>query len=249
MNHSVFGEAAIELNFTLEKWCLWQIDQPPVDPWPGGEILPYHEGLADAGFLPLMQRRRLTPLARAALAVAWHCREEHEQLPAVFCSDHGESQAYFAMLNHLAGAEQLSPSQFSLSVHNAIAGLYSLYSASKAPYVALAGGQESLFAAFLEVAGMLAENPATAVLVVWYEQPLPQVYGAYAPSPKAPLALAMRLSCGNQGLTLRLTRHADEGKMSPTHPLEAFSQAVSVGLRQARHPLERSCWRWELLDE
>jgi hypothetical protein len=196
------------LCFTLERWCLWQsVECRPNTAWPCGEVLPCREGGADAGFLPLMQRRRLSPLAKAAISVAWPCREGFPDLPAVFASRHGESRYYFEMLNELARSEPLSPSRFSLSVHNAIAGLYSLYGETRSPYVAIAPGEEGVSAALLEAAGLIAEHPEGRVLVVWYEQPLPAEYRSYTGGPDFTLALAMRLGGPSlRGPQLRVRR-------------------------------------------
>jgi hypothetical protein len=110
-------------------------------------------------------------------------------MPAVFFSSHGESQYYFEMLHGIAAHEDVSPSRFSLCVHNAIAGLSSVHSASFEPYVSLSGGEEGVFAAFLEAGGLLLETPQ--VLVVWYEQPLPDAYRAYLTTSETTWALAM----------------------------------------------------------
>ncbi len=88
----------------------------------------------------MMQSRRLSPLAGAVSAVAWHSRQQCGDMPAVYFSNHGESQYYFEMLQGIAQGDDVSPSRFSLSVHNAIAGLSSFHSASYLPYVCLAGG-------------------------------------------------------------------------------------------------------------
>ena len=177
--------------------------------WPGGEVLPCNGGRADVAFLPMMQSRRLSPLARAVSAVAWHSRQQCGDMPSVFFSSHGESQYYFEMLQVLAGGEDVSPSRFSLCVHNAIAGLASFHSASYLPYVSLAGGTEGMFAAFLEAGGILLET--SKVLVVWYEQALPDAYRAYLATSETTFALAMVLtraggSDTSYGLFAGLTR-------------------------------------------
>jgi hypothetical protein len=210
-----------DLCFALEQWCLWQSAAFPAQAcWPHGEVLPCNGGSAEVGFLPLMQRRRLSPLAKAAMAVAWPCRQGFPDLPAVFSSNHGESRHYFEMLTDLAESREISPSRFSLSVHNAIAGLYSLYGETRAPYVVLAPGQEGVSAALLETAGLLAEQPNRRVLAVWYEQPLPEAYRGYTRGPDCILALAMRLGAvSSHSPVLRLSRR----------PLETTSSLLLEG--------------------
>lgn len=236
------------LGFTLQHWCLWQSEEPPlVDHWPGGEVLPYNGGSADVGFLPMMQSRRLSPLARAACAVANHCRQKNGDMPSVFFSSHGESQYYFEMLEGIAAHEDVSPSRFSLCVHNAIAGLSSFHSTSFQPYVSLSGGTEGLFAVFLEAGGLLLETPK--VLVVWYEQPLPDAYRAYLATSETTWALAMVLTkAGNPGHQLRLVRRPGEGLSTTEDSAESLVQAILENRRSSLCHLNRSIWQWSLDD-
>ncbi len=236
------------LAFTLKHWCFWQSAPcPEANGWPDGDILPYQQGNADVGFLPAMQRRRLSPLARAACAVAWRSRSKSGDMPSVFCSNHGESQYYFEMLEDIAGAETVSPSRFSQCVHNAIAGLSSFHSASFLPYVALAGGTEGLFSAFLEAGGMLLDVPQ--VLVVWYEQPLPDAYLPYLPGTDVTWALAMTLTrAGSAGRQLRLTREPSNDPTSQENGLPKLVQAVIHGQSSGSCRQDRSIWHWRLDD-
>lgn len=234
------------LSFTLKHWCFWQ-SQPAstAASWPGGRILPSRAGAADVNFLPMLQRRRLSPLARAACAVAWNCREMHGDMPAVFFSQHGESQYYLEILSGLATDGGVSPSRFSLCVHNAIGGLHSLHSASFWPYVSLAGGGEGFFTPFLEAAGLLLET--SEVLIVWYEQALPEIYQTYLPLSGNSWALAMVLGrAGQSGPQLALMRqatpigaNADSGASDPL-------QAILNDRRSGSCRLESSIWHWSL---
>lgn len=236
------------LCFTLKYWCLWQSEEisRPTS-WPGGQVLPCSGGYADVSFLPMLQRRRLSPLARAVCAVAWNCRKVAGNLPTVFFSNHGESQYYFQMLQDLAAGESLSPSRFSLCVHNAIAGLYSLQSESVLPYICLAGGSEGLFAAFIEASGLLLEMPQ--VMLIGYEQPLPPVYQTYLAGPTKTWALAMVLARQDQiGYTLRLLREPSQGVGSTAPQMDYWLQCIIDGQRSGTMVLERSVWHWSLAD-
>jgi hypothetical protein len=249
--HTPSAESGIRetrLCFTLQHWCLWQSEEPsPGVRWPGGEVLPYNGGSADVGFLPMMQSRRLSPLARAASAVAHHCRQKSGDMPSVFFSSHGESQYYLEMLHGIATRDDVSPSRFSLCVHNAIAGLSSFHSASFLPYVSLAGGTEGPFAAFLEAGGILLETPK--VLVIWYEQPLPDAYRADLATSGTTWALAMVLTkAGGPGHQLQLTRRPDQSQSATENDTISLVQAVLENRRNALCRLDRSIWQWSLSD-
>jgi len=234
------------LAFTVKHWCFWQsAHHPQTKVWPNGEILPHNQGKPDVGFLPAMQRRRLSPLARAACAVAWRCRGENGDMPSVFFSNHGESQYYFEMLEELAEGEHVSPSRFSQCVHNAIAGLASFHGSSFLPYVALAGGTEGLFSAFLEVGGMLLDAPQ--VLLVCYEQPLPDAYLPYLTGSQTTWALAMTLArSGGVGPQLHLTREPANGPALAENGLPKLVQAVISGQQSGYCQQDRAIWDWRL---
>ena len=236
------------LRFSVKHWYLWQSAEVPAGRrWPGGEVLPCNGGGADVGFLPMMQRRRLSPLARAACAVAWHGRQAAGDMPTVFFSRHGESQYYLEMLQDMAAGEPVSPSRFSLCVHNAIGGLFSFQTESFLPYVSLAGGTEDLFAAFIEAGGQLQEVPQ--VMVVCYEQSLPTAYQGYVSSPPLTWALALVLGrSGESGYGLKLTRTSCGNGASAGQQMPALVQAILNGQRNGEADLERSVWRWRLDD-
>lgn len=234
------------LAFTLKHWCAWQSASISGPGWPGGEILPNHQGSADVSFLPMMQRRRLSPLARAACAVAWNCRQAESEMPSIFYSAHGESSYFFEMLEEMTAGEPVSPSRFSLAVHNAIVGQFSLYSENVLPYVALAGGSEGLFAGFIEAAGMLLQAPN--VMLVCYDQPLPEVYRPYLSTAEQTWALAMVLAKPDQaGGKLHLLR--EPSTASDVASLNQETDLLHSMVNDQRNgscQLKNTLWRWQL---
>ncbi|MCQ8105409.1 beta-ketoacyl synthase chain length factor [Methylomonas sp. SURF-2] len=240
------SSARATLSFTLEHWCLWQSKSAPIEAiWPNGRILPVLAGGADVSFLPMMQRRRLSPMARAACAVAWDCRETHGDMPAVFFSRHGESQYYLEILSGLAAEAGVSPSRFSLSVHNAIGGLHGLHAQSFQPYVTLAGGDEGFFGPFLEAAGLLLDVPQ--VLLVWHEQVLPAIYRAGPPSSRGLWALAMVLGgTARPGPQLKLIREATAMDADADSDAADPLPAMLCDRRSGSCRLERATWHWNL---
>lgn len=239
--------AELHLNFGLKHWCFWQsdsIDSQQI--WANGELLLCNGGQANIHFLPMLQKRRLSPLARAACAVAWHCRQLAGEMPTVFFSEHGESQYYFEMLHDMAEGECLSPSRFSLSVHNAIAGLFSIQTESLEPYVSLAGGTEGLFAAYIEAAGLLLEAPQ--VMIVCYDQPLPIQYQAYTTSSTNTWALAMVLTQEEfSNCHLSLKRIASDLASSPNIS-HAWLNAMLTNQSEGFISLNHATWYWSLRD-
>lgn len=237
---------ALQLTFNLQQWCFWQSE--PIasqQGWPLGTVLPSDFGSPDVQFLPMMQRRRLSPLAKAACAVAWRCRQLYGNLPTVFYSVHGESRFYLDMLRDMAKGEAVSPSRFSLCVHNAIAGLFSFQSQNTQPYVSLAGGSEGMMGAFIEIGGLLLETPQ--VMLVCYEQALPVEYQNYWPLMDKTWALALVLSRNSEANSCRLHwRRSAKQAVQPIDSDLALAHAIVKGQYHGCLQFPAAEWTWEL---
>lgn len=123
-----------------------------------------------------MIRRRAGRLAQIGLNVALSCARD--PMPAVFCSRHGETHRSVELLTALAQREPMSPASFGLSVHNAVGGLYAIIHGSHERVTAIAGGGGSAGFGLLEACGMLVAG-AKSVLLVVYDEPLPEPYRVF----------------------------------------------------------------------
>lgn len=152
------------------------------------------EGSPTASAVPAMLRRRLTRWGRLALQVASELADELDPMaPVIFSSRHGDTERTQQLLTDLANGEQLSPTAFSLSVHNAPLGLFTIVRQITAPSLALAAGKETLAHAWLEAATWLAQG-APQVLLVHADEPLAGFYQADADEQELPQALALLLT-------------------------------------------------------
>lgn len=140
-----------------------------------------------------MQRRRLGSLARVIFHVLDQCAEAQANEPVIFSSSMGEIQRTYGILKSIAADEPVSPGAFSLSVHNAIAGQWSLIRGIEAPMLALSPPENSPVPALIEAAGMLQEGRYPVVNVVFFDERLPEFFSAFLDGPVAPVALAIRL--------------------------------------------------------
>ena len=248
LEHTVgTAEETSPLTFSLLQWCYWQIEPLACRHyWPCGQILPSGATGIELQHLAMMQRRRLSPLGKAACAVAWECQQTYGNLPTVFYSAHGESRYYFEMLQDMAANEPVSPTRFSLCVHNAIAGLFSIQTQNVLPYVALAGGTEGIAAAFIEASGLLLEVPK--VLLVCYEQALPAEYQRYLPAREQTWALALVLgrAANPAEWHLQWQRKAGLQKLKENSAPTVFPQAIVTGQFNGCLQQPTSTWHWTL---
>lgn len=191
-------EWRITLKIAIESWCCWpaEASSPATSSYfSNGEYGSAQFEKPVVENVPPMQKRRLSRLARVVFHVLDFCADEDSQSPVVFSSVMGEIQRTQGILDTLAKGEAVSPAAFSLSVHNSIAGLWSLIRGNKAAMLALAPPSGSPVTALLEAAGMLAEGGSDAVNVVFYDEGFPAFYHPFLQGPAAPYALALKLVC------------------------------------------------------
>lgn len=233
------------IQFDIDQWQAWAPGLASADDWAiwarNPRDLDSSEAQPDVSFLPAMQRRRLSRLARMVFAVATPLATE--RMPLVYASRHGETARTFSILDDLARDEALSPTQFSLSVHNAIIGLWSIQQRDTSEMTALAAEGDGLEHAVLEAAMLLAEG-APAVLVVIAEDQAPDVYGPWIEDVSFPYATALLLKPG-QSWQLSLET-ADENSARTRHPhaIELI-RALLDGRHTCTHQWSRRQWTWQ----
>jgi hypothetical protein len=128
----------------------------------------------------MMLHRRATPLGQKIIASAIACGEVVRNARYVLASRHGEFSRLLGILDTLAVGEQPSPAEFSMSVHHALAGLLSIHIGNTKGHIALAAGAGTFGMALLEAAACLAEEPDSAVLLLYGDEPLPGPYATFA---------------------------------------------------------------------
>ncbi|WP_201175140.1 beta-ketoacyl synthase chain length factor [Pseudomonas sp. S31] len=234
------------ITFDISHWRAWAPGlSTPADwqAWANGQQPTSGTACApDVAFLPAMQRRRLSHLARMAFAVAWPLAEGHEQLPLVFVSRHGETPRTFSILSDLAAGQPLSPTQFSLSVHNAVIGLWSILKGSTSEMTALAAAGDGFENGMMEAATLLAEGVPAVLLVVTEEQP-PTAYSPWVEDVPFSYAMALLITPGQQW---QLSLGGDSGGQ-PTELPNGLSwlKASLTGCNSFTHSWKRRTWNWQ----
>ena len=163
-------------------------------------------------------------------------------MPFVYASRHGETTRNFALLSDLAEQQPLSPTQFSLSVHNAIVGLWSIFQSDTSEMTAIAAEGDGLEHAVLE-AGMLLNEGAPAVLLVIAEESPPDAYRPWIDE-NTPYALALRLTKGD---SWQLQLQASEDLAPQPHEPHALQliRALLHNHSQFTHHWKTRKWNWQ----
>ncbi|MGE8496623.1 MAG: beta-ketoacyl synthase chain length factor [Pseudomonas sp.] len=234
------------MHFRIEKWNAWAPGLESSDDWHVWcrDPVPVTDAQQqpDVGFLPAMHRRRLSRLARMVFHAAWPLAESHTHLPLVFASRHGETPRTLALLSELGRDEPLSPTQFSLSVHNAIIGQWSILRGDTSEMTALAAEVDGLEHAVLEACTLLGDG-APAVLVVLAEETPPDLYAPHIDDVPFPYAVALLLTPGDE---CSLQWRTGQGPCCEwPHPVNLL-RALVTGQTSLEHHWKNRQWIWSL---
>ena len=238
------------ITFNIEQWRAWAPGLATADDWRQWSQHPTPVDNADqapdVSFLPAMQRRRLSRLARMAFSVGWPLADGREQLPLVFVSRHGETPRTFEILSDLAASQPLSPTQFSLSVHNAVIGLWSILRGETSEMTALAAAGDGLEHGVIEAAAMLAEGAQAVLLVITEEDP-PGAYAPWIDDVPFPYALGLLLTPGDQwqlSLSSVDVQKATPRRSEWPHALNLL-RALATRQGALQHPWKSRLWNWQ----
>ena len=153
--------------------------------------------------IPAMQRRRLSRLAKLALNSAMQTLATRKVDYIVWVSQYGDEAKTLNILEDVLREQTPSPTQFSTSVHNAISGLYSILCQDATPATSLAGSWND---GLIEAYAWLKTRPeARQVLLVYYDEALPDIYAEHQPFAAFAMATMISLAPANLMLTAKHT--------------------------------------------
>ena len=209
--------------------------------WPAGAT-----AAPDIGFIDPLVRRRLSSLSKMALKVAHDCAADVGPMRLVFASRHGELRRTTGMLDDIRASQPVSPTAFSLSVLNAMTGVYGIARRDRSAATAISAGAETLGYALLEAHAQFSADPTTPVLMVYADEPAHERYGMVEHEmPAGALAVLVEkgapaeLECA-AGPALEigsLPAYATQGE-ALTHGLTARAAVAWQGLGRR--------WQWSL---
>jgi hypothetical protein len=104
----------------------------------------------DISFVPPLVRRRFSPLQKIFFALA-NAVEKSPAGCSVFSSCTGEVTLTRRIVDEFHEDGSVSPHRFSSSVYNAAPGLWSVFTKNKAPYTAVAAGDDSIECGLIEM--------------------------------------------------------------------------------------------------
>lgn len=164
--------------------------------------------------LPAMQRRRLSPLAKLVLHTARTVLQgisaEESVDYIVWSSCYGDELTTASIIQDIAHGQTPSPTQFSISVHNAISGLYSILYQDDTPATSLSSAiQCSWQDAMIEAYSVLKTQQKQKALIVYYDAPLPELYHYDGVQVTEMYAVGAILSLDEPNIAMTASAHHD----------------------------------------
>lgn len=188
-----------------------------------GETYPALENIA------AMQRRRLSTIAKMALNSAIQSKADTQIEYIVWASQYGDETKTYKILEDVLQDMTPSPTQFSTSVHNAIAGLYSILCQDATPSTSLsATWSEALVEAYAYLKTQAINGKA---LVVYYDEPLPAVYTEYTAFQGFAMAALIELNEPNLMLKLDNISNVEHKFMDALNFHDFFKQTSADEMR------------------
>jgi hypothetical protein len=241
----------MHLDFTVRCWSAWApnlTSNAQWLAWAKQATLPYGDEQPALAVMPAMMRRRMSRLGRVALQTSWDCSTAGLDMPMVFTSRYGDVDRSLALLDDLAADGVVSPNGFSLSVHNAIAAMYSMARVDRSNVICVAGGRASAASGLVEAAGLLADG-ASEVMVVCYDEALPAAYAAFRDEPPCVWAWAWRVArpeAGEAWMSLSLgPAGADDDAAKPIPTSLDVLRHFLVGEALLVQTVDGRRWAWQ----
>lgn len=235
------------LKFAVRNWFAWTPERSSPEQWRDWAGPCRQDDYVAPVALPLSLRRRATPLGQTLLAGALGFADIVGQARYVQASRHGEFSRSHLTLKALAEEEEVSPAEFSMSVHHGLAGLLSIHTGNREGHIALAAGTESFACGLLEAAACLAEQPQTPILLLYADDKLPFEFAGLAGSEAGlPCVVVLGLTApGMAGRDIALTQRPASRAADPS--VSAASDFLGFLLSGNEHATshgEHWDWTW-----
>ncbi len=152
------------MRFSIDNWFYWENDYCDINSRSTTKNY-------DLSNIPVIQRRRLPEVAKRMNAFTKRLSEQ--KIPIIYATHNGEISQTLSIIRTFK--DDVSPAKFSLSVHNAIAGLLSIIHKNNQPYQTIDSMSGLLEVAITEAYALLSHY--NKVGIVYYDEELPVLLG------------------------------------------------------------------------
>ncbi|MEJ8323340.1 beta-ketoacyl synthase chain length factor [Kosakonia sacchari] len=216
------------------QWQQWSLGSGAIDP-----------ALAQAKLaaLPMMTARRLSSGSRLAVECGITLMRQHTVDAVVFSSRHGELERNYRILQALAADQDISPTDFAMSVHNSAVGNLTIAMQQPIASSSVSAGLDTFQQGLCEAICFLQAG-YKRVLMVDFDGTLPAFYhpGLHPDMPTWAYAVALVIEAGD---TLQCVSESAICNGEPHLPQSMqFLQHYLLNESEFSIAGERLNWRW-----
>lgn len=146
--------------------------------------------------IPMMQARRMSQSTGLACEVFLEILQQQKIDAAVFLSEHGELERSHKIIEALNANNNISPTDFSMSVHNVAAGLSTILSKQTIEISSISAGPDGLAHTLYEIIAFL-ESGVKNVILVAFDGGTPEFYYNYGVGHEPTYAVGFLFEKGN----------------------------------------------------
>lgn len=197
--------------------------------------------------IPSMQARRMSPPSKLSVEVFCELNKNHCIDAAIFISDSGEITRSYKIIESLGLNTEISPTDFSMSVHNAPSGLATIISQKNIPISSISAGKNGFFDAFYE-ASTLFSSSIKKILILAYEDEIPLFYKSDTTLDHPAFAIGWIIEQGHQwNISIEKTNNIHEVYSQPLS-LEFLKNLLSKQ-HFSLHNQNKQIWTWDYNNE
>jgi hypothetical protein len=218
---------------TNEDWMTWaksgQCDQ---------QALPAFD------LVPSRMKRRMSLSSKLVIQVSLLLSSRHDIDYGVFISRHGELPRTLKLLNEILSGEEASPIAFSQSVHNTASGLFTIADKNPLPVTSLAACQDSFQQGVIEAFSRLNTSVKQKILLVCFDEVVPEVYNSFADELSSCYALGLVLESGDGWVVETCDLEKVSKEIALPQALQ-FAQSYFLGRKNFIIAGSRQNWEWK----
>lgn len=167
----------------------------------------------DVSFVPMMLRRRCSPLTKMCFSASHQCIPEGADVPVISVSKYGEIQRQYAISKKIVETKEVSPTAFSLSVFNTAIALLGISLKNHASAQAFSTMSHQLEAGLIHALSFLENHTEQEKLLLLVgEERLPDAYQKISTEQNIPFVAAFLLSLHGKGYTVRFSSASSDGQ-------------------------------------
>lgn len=239
----------MKISFSIEKW--FALSSGLSDPeawitWSKNKNHDWNLPIAKSAKLSALQARRMSVPSRLAIDVGLHLIKDTNTTVdfAIFVSRHGELERTHKILETLNLNQDISPTDFALSVHNTASGLLTIIANQTIPISSISASEDGFHQGLIEAFTLIKQN-YSRILLIDFDGAIPNIYHSQINS-TATYATGFILTAGDNCTCESIEKNIAENDIYQPHYPQALaflhgylSQQPSFKLSANRHN-----WLW-----